>query len=91
MAFGGYKAYRELTKPSKIEFDKTKKTVVVIGGGIAGLSTTYFLQKNGHQVHLIERSDNLNSGASKANGCWLPSNYCANWLNQPILGAVKAA
>ncbi len=34
-----------------------KKNVVVVGGGIIGLSTAYYLQKSGHQVTVLDRSD----------------------------------
>ena len=39
------------------------KKVVIIGGGIIGLSTAYFLQKEGHEVTVIDQS-NMASGAS---------------------------
>lgn len=33
------------------------KSVIVIGGGIIGLSSAYYLQKSGYQVTVLERSD----------------------------------
>ena len=39
------------------------KSVIVVGGGIVGLSTAYFLQKAGHQVTLLDKSD-ITFGAS---------------------------
>ena len=33
------------------------KSVIVVGGGIVGLSTAYFLHKAGHQVTLLDKSD----------------------------------
>ena len=41
--------------------------IVVIGGGIVGVSTALHLQRSGHQVTLIER-DSPGSGASGHNG-----------------------
>ena len=32
------------------------KSVIVVGGGIVGLSTAYFLQKAGHEVTVLDRS-----------------------------------
>lgn len=34
----------------------TKRKVAVIGGGIAGLSTAYFLSKRGFEVEIFERN-----------------------------------
>nr|WP_299032095.1 FAD-dependent oxidoreductase [uncultured Tenacibaculum sp.] len=42
------------------------KEIIIIGGGIIGLSSAYYLQKEGHKVTVIEKS-NFSSGASFAN------------------------
>ncbi|XRE43699.1 D-amino acid dehydrogenase family protein in hydroxy-L-proline catabolic cluster [Tenacibaculum discolor] len=42
------------------------KEIIIIGGGIIGLSSAYYLQKEGHKVTVIEKSD-FSSGASFAN------------------------
>lgn len=44
--------------------------VVVIGGGIAGLSCAYYLRRDGHDVTVVE-SNRIGSGSSYANGGWL--------------------
>ena len=31
--------------------------ITVIGGGIIGLSSTYYLQKQGHEITVVERGD----------------------------------
>jgi protoporphyrinogen oxidase len=41
-----------------------KKKVCVVGGGISGLSTEYFLLKKGYKVELFEQSDHLGGFAS---------------------------
>lgn len=51
-----------------------KKRVVIIGGGIVGLSTAYFLQKEGHQVTVIDKSD-LTSGASFVNAGYITPSH----------------
>ena len=42
------------------------KHCIIIGGGIIGLCTAYYLQKEGHQVTIVDQS-NLDEGASYVN------------------------
>jgi len=50
------------------------KSVIVVGGGIVGLSTAYFLQKAGHEVTLFDKSD-ITSGASFVNAGYLTPSH----------------
>ncbi|WP_369997133.1 NAD(P)/FAD-dependent oxidoreductase [Winogradskyella sp.] len=50
------------------------KKVIVIGGGIIGLCAAYFLQKEGHNVTIVDRSS-LNSGASYVNAGYLSPSH----------------
>ncbi|MBC3758094.1 FAD-dependent oxidoreductase [Hyunsoonleella sp. SJ7] len=51
------------------------KTVIVIGGGIIGLCSAYYLHKEGHQVTVIDKS-NMDSGASHVNAGYItPSHF----------------
>ncbi|AIM62012.1 amino acid dehydrogenase [Cellulophaga lytica] len=51
------------------------KNVIIIGGGIIGLSTAYYLVKEGHQVSIIDKS-NFSSGASYVNAGYItPSHF----------------
>lgn len=51
------------------------KNVVVIGGGIIGLCTAYYLEKEGHQVTVVDKS-NFSSGASFVNAGYItPSHF----------------
>lgn len=50
------------------------KSIIVIGGGIVGLSTAYFLQKEGHQVTVLDKSD-ITSGASFVNAGYLTPSH----------------
>ncbi len=51
------------------------KTCIIIGGGIIGLCTAYFLQKEGHQVTVIDQS-NMDGGASYVNAGYIsPSHF----------------
>ena len=42
------------------------KNIVVIGGGIMGLASSYYLQNEDHQVTVIDQS-NMDAGASYVN------------------------
>jgi D-amino-acid dehydrogenase len=51
------------------------KNIIIIGGGIIGLCSAYYLQKEGHQVTIIDKSD-MNSGASYVNAGYItPSHF----------------
>ena len=50
------------------------KDIIIIGGGSIGLSSAYFLQKEGHQVTVIDKSD-LSSGASFVNAGYLTPSH----------------
>tara|TARA_B110000091_G_scaffold207596_1_gene246034 strand:- start:747 stop:1997 length:1251 start_codon:yes stop_codon:yes gene_type:complete len=51
------------------------KNCIIIGGGIIGLSSAYYLQKEGHQVTIIDKS-NFSSGASYVNAGYItPSHF----------------
>ncbi len=50
------------------------KHVIIIGGGIVGLSAAYFLQKQGHQVSVIDKSD-ITSGASFVNAGYITPSH----------------
>ena len=50
------------------------KQVVVIGGGIVGLCTAYYLQKEGHNVKVIDKSG-MDGGASFVNAGYLTPSH----------------
>lgn len=47
---------------------KTKAEVVIIGGGIIGCATAYYLAKMGIEVIVLEGSDHIGNGGSSRNG-----------------------
>ncbi|SEK81382.1 D-amino-acid dehydrogenase [Roseateles sp. YR242] len=51
------------------------KQLVVIGGGVVGLTTAWALVQAGHRVTLVERAAALAQGASRANGGQLSYRY----------------
>lgn len=50
------------------------KNVVVIGGGIIGLCSAYFLSKEGHQVTVVDQSA-MNAGASYVNAGYVSPSH----------------
>lgn len=50
------------------------KEVIIIGGGIIGLSCAYFLQKSGHQVMVIDQSK-MDGGASYVNAGYMSPSH----------------
>ena len=51
------------------------KQLVVVGGGVVGLTSAWFLAEAGHKVSLVERDADLAGGASRANGGQLSYRY----------------
>jgi len=51
------------------------KKITIIGGGIIGICSAYYLQREGHQVTIIDASD-FTSGASFVNAGFItPSHF----------------
>ncbi|WP_445747500.1 NAD(P)/FAD-dependent oxidoreductase [Polaribacter sp.] len=50
------------------------KEIIIIGGGIIGLSSAYYLQKEGFQVTVIDQSD-FSSGASYVNAGYISPSH----------------
>jgi D-amino-acid dehydrogenase len=51
--------------------------VCVIGAGVVGLTTAYFLQAEGHSVTVVDRGAHAAAGASRGNGAQLSYSYVA--------------
>ena len=50
------------------------KKIIIIGGGIIGLCSAYYLQKESHQVTIIDQS-NMDAGASYVNAGYLSPSH----------------
>ena len=50
------------------------KHIIIIGGGIIGLSAAYYLHKEGHQVTVVDQS-NMDAGASYVNAGYLSPSH----------------
>lgn len=57
----------------------TQKQVAVIGGGVVGVCTAYFLAEAGHDVVVIERHHNVAQEASFSNAGIVAPGYAAPW------------
>ena len=60
------------------------KNVVVIGGGIIGVCTAYYLQKEGHQVTIIDKSD-FKTGASYVNAGYITPSHIISLASPGII------
>lgn len=57
----------------------TGKQIVVIGGGVVGVCTAYFLAQAGHDVAVIERHENVAEEASFGNAGMIAPSATAPW------------
>ncbi|WP_354141994.1 D-amino acid dehydrogenase [Bradyrhizobium sp. RT11b] len=58
---------------------------IVLGAGVVGLTTAWYLQADGHQVTVIERNDHVASETSFANGGQLSYSYVAPLAGPGVL------
>lgn len=59
--------------------------VIVIGAGITGLATAWWLARDGHSVTVLDEANEPASGASFANGAQLSYSYVAPLAEPPVL------
>ena len=59
--------------------------VVVLGAGVIGVTTAYFLHKNGHQVTVIDRQNEAAAECSFANGGQLSYSHGEPWASPESL------
>jgi D-amino-acid dehydrogenase len=72
--------------------------VLVLGGGVVGIATAYYLACEGHSVTLIERGEVLAGGASRSNAGMIAPGHAFSWasptapamLLRSLLGAKTA-
>ena len=55
--------------------------VIVLGAGIIGTSSAWFLKKAGHDVTVIERQPGAAQETSFANGCQISVSHAEPWAN----------
>ena len=62
--------------------------VCVLGAGVAGMTTAYFLARDGHDVTVVERNDGVGRETSYANGGQLSYSYVAPLAGPGVLPKV---
>lgn len=55
--------------------------VIVLGAGIIGTASAWFLQKAGHEVSVIDRQAGVAQETSFANGCQISVSHAEPWAN----------
>lgn len=59
--------------------------ILVIGGGLVGIQSAYFLLRDGHEVTLVERRNKIAMETSFANGGLVTPSHAAPWNSPGIL------
>jgi D-amino-acid dehydrogenase len=54
---------------------------VVLGGGVVGVTTAYYLAQEGHEVELVERRTALAQDASSGNACLIAPGHSFSWAS----------
>lgn len=62
--------------------------ILVLGGGVVGVTAAYFLAANGHEVEVVERGQSAATETSFANGGQLSYSHAEPWANPSVLPKV---
>ena len=62
--------------------------VVVLGAGVVGVTTAYYLSERGHRVTLVDRANSVASGASEANGGQLSYSFTDAMASPALLSKI---
>ena len=60
--------------------------IAVLGAGVIGVTTAYYLSERGHSVTIIDRADDIASGASGRNGGQLSYSFTDAMAIPALLG-----
>jgi D-amino-acid dehydrogenase len=53
--------------------------IIVMGGGVIGVTSAYWLAKSGHEVQVLERNSNVGEETSFQNGALLAPGHSQSW------------
>ena len=59
--------------------------IAILGAGVAGLTSAYYLARDGHQVTVLEKSSGVALHTSYANGAQLSYSYVAPLAGPGVL------
>ncbi len=62
--------------------------VVVLGAGVVGVTTAYYLSERGHSVTVVDRADTVASGASAGNGGQLSYSFTDAMASPALLSKI---
>lgn len=79
----GTKHYEPFSPSAKRKANKMR--IVIVGGGVIGVTTASTLVDDGHEVILVEAGDAVASGTSFANGGQLTVAEAAPWVRPGII------
>ena len=55
--------------------------VLVLGGGVVGVTSAYFLAKEGHEVVVIDQHDQVGQEATAVNAGLIAPGHCFAWAS----------
>ena len=64
--------------------------IAILGAGVAGITTAYFLKQNGHDVSVIDRQSKAGSETSFANGGQLSYSHADPWAHPGMIGRIAS-
>lgn len=62
--------------------------VLVLGAGVVGLATAWYLRRDGHAVTLVERAEQPALGSSYGNAGGLCPSFAGPWAAPGMVGKV---
>ena len=62
--------------------------VVVLGAGVVGVTTAYYLSERGHRVTVVDRADSVAAGASAGNGGQLSYSFTDAMASPALLSKI---
>jgi heterodisulfide reductase subunit A len=83
---GGYERSREL-EPLQTISEKGSREILIVGGGISGITAALELGYLGHKIHLVERKSSLGGNMAKLTKVF-PTLDCAQCILTPRMAEV---